>query len=92
MADFTVKNIPPALHAKLQTEAERSFRSVNQEILYRLQRSFDADDARLSAWHARWVLEALNSGEAKPLTESEVDAAIDRGVKRAKARTQAVAA
>lgn len=92
MADLTVKKMPDDLHVRLEAEAERSCRSVNQEIIHRLQRSFDADDARMTAVHARWVHEALSSGDARPLTETEMDAAIDRGVKRAKARKQAVAA
>src|SRR5438105_1007369 len=41
MSDYTVKNMPEVLRARLEGEAERSFRSMNQEILYRLQRSFD---------------------------------------------------
>lgn len=92
MADMTVKKMPDDLHARLQAEAERSFRSVNQEIIHRLQRSFDADEARMTSLHARWVHEALNSGDASPLTEAEIDAAIDRGSKRAKSRKHAVAA
>ncbi len=86
MPDFTLKNIPKALHARLQAEAERSSRSINQEILFRLQHSFDADEARLTALHAKWVYEALNSGAAKPLTDAEVDAAIERGATRARYR------
>jgi len=91
MAAYTLKNIPDTLRSRLQAEADRSFRSINQEILYRLQRSFDADDARMTSVHAKWVHEALNSGRAKPLTDTEIDAAVDRGMKRAKARKQAAA-
>jgi hypothetical protein len=36
--------------------------------------------------HGRWVLEALASGNAKPLNRGELQAAFGRGVKRAKAR------
>jgi hypothetical protein len=91
MADYTLKNIPDPLRSKLESEAEKSFRSVDQEILFRLQRSFDADDAKMSAIHAKWIYEALNSGEATPLSNAELDAAFDRGLKRAKARKQAAA-
>src|SRR4051812_4943174 len=73
MADYTLKNIPESLHSRLQAEAERSFRSVNQEIMFRLHRSFDADEVRLTATHARWVYDALQSGDPKPFSEDEVD-------------------
>ena len=86
MADYTLKNIPEDIYHRAQSAAETIFRSLNQEIIYRLRRSFDAEDARLSAVHAKWVLEALASGPAKPLEMSEMDAAFERGVTRAKAR------
>ena len=89
MADYTLKNVPEPLRSKLESEAERSFRSVDQEILFRLQRSFDADDTKMSAIHAKWIYEALNSGEAVPSTDAELDAAFDRGLARAKKRKQA---
>jgi hypothetical protein len=43
----------------------------------------------MSAIHAKWIYEALNSGEAAPLTDTELDGAFDRGLKRAKKRKQA---
>jgi Arc-like DNA binding domain len=89
MADYTLKGIPEALRAKLQNEADRSFRSINQEILFRLERSFQADETKLTAVHARWVHEALSSGDAKPLSDSQLDTAFDRGSKRARDRKAA---
>jgi hypothetical protein len=86
MADYTLKNIPEDLYHRLQGAAEEQFRSVNQEILFRLRRSFDAQDARMSALHARWVHEALASGEATPLKPDDVDDAFNRGIARAKSR------
>jgi hypothetical protein len=88
MADYTLKNVPEPLRSKLESEAQRSFRSVDQEILFRLQRSFDADDTRMTALHAKWIYDALNSGEAAPLKDTEIDAAFSRGLKRAKTRKQ----
>jgi hypothetical protein len=86
MAEYTLKNIPEEIYHRAQTAAESSLRSLNQEIIHRLRRSFDAEDARLSALHARWVLEALQSGPAKPLRLADLDAAFAQGVRRAKAR------
>ena len=72
MADYTLKNIPEDLYRRLQAAAEEQFRSINQEVLARLSRSFDAQDAKVSALHARWVHEALASGPASPLKQEDV--------------------
>ena len=84
--NYTLKNIPADLYNRLAAAATEEFRSVNQEILARLSRSFDAQDARMTAVHARWVQEALASGEAAPLRRGELDAAFERGLTKAKAR------
>jgi hypothetical protein len=87
MAEYTLKNIPEEIYQRAQAAAEQSFRSLNQEIIYRLNRSFDADDARVSALHAKWVLEALQSGPAQVLKMKDLDAAFACGVSRARQRT-----
>jgi hypothetical protein len=84
--EYTLKNIPADIYQRAQAAAESSFRSLNQEIIYRLSRSFDAEEARTSALHAKWVMEALASGPAKPFKATEMDAAFAAGVKRAAAR------
>ncbi|MCC6868055.1 MAG: Arc family DNA-binding protein [Burkholderiales bacterium] len=38
MSTLTLKNIPPHLHARLRESAERNRRSLNSEILARLER------------------------------------------------------
>ncbi|HZL13883.1 MAG TPA: hypothetical protein VFC85_07030 [Verrucomicrobiae bacterium] len=86
MAEYTLKNIPAEIYHRAQSAAENSFRSLNQEIIYRLRRSFDAEDARTTALHAKWVMEALESGATKPLKMQDLDAAFGRGTKRAAAR------
>ena len=40
----------------------------------------------MSALHARWVHEALNSGASTPLKPAELDRAFARGIARAKNR------
>ncbi len=92
MADSTLKNIPKDLYERLRTAAAENFRSVNQEVLARLNRSFDAEDARMCAVHARWIHEALASGPATPLQPGELDKAFARGIARSKARKQTKAA
>lgn len=48
MATLTLKNIPDELHARLKESAERNRRSLNSEILVRLESAFTAPvvDAR----------------------------------------------
>ena len=48
MATLTLKNIPDELHALLKASAERNRRSLNSEILIRLESAFTAPvvDAR----------------------------------------------
>ena len=42
MLTFTLKNIPKALHALLKQSAEKNRRSLNSEILIRLESDFAA--------------------------------------------------
>lgn len=42
MATLTLKNIPDELHARLKESAERNRRSLNSEILVRLEIGFAA--------------------------------------------------
>ena len=42
MASLTLKNIPDDLHARLKESAERNRRSLNSEILVRLESAFTA--------------------------------------------------
>jgi plasmid stability protein len=86
MPDLQLRNIPADLYSRLQSAAAEHFRSLNQEIQARLSRSFDEADAKMSALHARWVHEALKSGDSTPLKLEELDQAFARGVARAKSR------
>jgi plasmid stability protein len=42
MATLTLKNIPDDLHARLKESAEKNRRSLNSEILIRLESGFSA--------------------------------------------------
>ena len=92
MPDLQLRNIPPELYSRLQSAAEANFRSLNQEVQARLSRSFDAEEAKMSALHSRWVHEALTSGDSTPLKPEEIDQAFARGLARAKRRKGAKAA
>ena len=82
MASITLKDIPADLRAQLENEAAANFRSVAQEALARLERTFEMDAALNTKRDQRWVDEAFASGPESPLTENEMDAIRDRIVKR----------
>jgi hypothetical protein len=60
-----VKNASEGLKSRLQSSADRNFRSLNQEALARLEFSFDIEDALLTQVHQRWIDEAME-GTLKP--------------------------
>ncbi len=72
MASITLKNLPEDLHGQLRLEAEANFRSLAQEALARLQRSFDIDAAIRTRRDQKWIDEALTSGPQEPLTRSKL--------------------
>ena len=92
MPDLPLRNMPAGLYRRLQSAAAEHFRSLNQEAQSRLSRSFDAEDAKMSAVHARWVHEALSRGPSTPLKAAELDQSFARGIARAKNRKTAKAA
>jgi plasmid stability protein len=85
MATITLKDIPEDVHAQLKAEAEANLRSLNQEAIIRLQRSFDTQD-RISTERVNQLIdEALASGPEEPFTRVKFEQA------RYRARTQAAA-
>lgn len=73
MINFTVKNIPEDLHKRLKEEAERNHRSMNGEILYKLQMSLAQKDTDINA-----VLKRVNTLQKSikgELTYEEIDQA-----------------
>ena len=82
MASITLKNIPEDLRAQLENEAAANFRSLTQEALARLERTFEIDAALNTKRDQRWIDEALASGPESPLTEKEMGAIRDRVLKR----------
>jgi len=73
MASITLKNLPADLHGQLRLEADANFRSLAQEALARLQRSFEIDAALRTKRDQRLVDEALASGPEEPLTRAKLD-------------------
>jgi hypothetical protein len=81
MASITIKDIPGNLHGQLKKEAEANFRSLNQEVLARVERTFEIDAALNTKRDQKWIAEALASGPATPLTAKEMDAIFKGAVK-----------
>jgi len=73
---IVLKDIPDDLRGQLEQEASANFRTLDQEALARLQRSFDLD--LNTARDQQWIDEALASGPATPLTQAEMDQVRDR--------------
>jgi hypothetical protein len=78
MSDILLKNMPEDLQAQLEQEASANFRTLDQEALARLQRSFDLEAALNTKRDQQWIDEALASGPATPLTRTEMDEIRDR--------------
>ena len=60
-----VKVASETLRARLTVSAGENFRTVDQEALARLERSFEIEDALVAPTHQKWVDEAL-AGEMRP--------------------------
>jgi hypothetical protein len=60
-----VKGASDELRSRLESSAERNFRSLNQEALARLEFSFDIEDSIHTKQHQKWIDEAL-AGSLKP--------------------------
>ena len=89
MKSITLKDIPIDLHAQLKLEAETNFRSVAQEVMARIQRSFDLDDRFTAAQVNRLIQQAVDSGPEQPLTRAALDSARDKARNRFAGRSQA---
>ena len=60
-----IKGATNVLRDRLQASAEKNHRSLNQEALERLERSFEIEDAVVTARDQKWIDEAL-AGEFQP--------------------------
>ena len=78
MASITLKDIPVELHAQLKNEAAANFRSITQEAMSRLERTFQIDAALTTKRDQKWIDEAIASGPETPLSRKEMDAIRNR--------------
>ena len=71
MSSITIKNIPPQIHDRLKKQAQMHHRSLQQEILFRLESSVPLP--KLDA--EKWIKEfrALRSRMKGKITAEEID-------------------
>jgi hypothetical protein len=81
MPSITLKEIPVELHAQLRMEAAANFRSITQEAMSRIERTFQIDAALTTRRDQRWIDEAIASGPETPLSKKEMDAIRNRVLK-----------
>lgn len=78
MATITVKNIPDDLYLALKQAAKTNHRSINGEVIARIEQSLCRDRPDVSA-----VLAKARQSQAwtahTPLTSAEIDEAISAG-------------
>lgn len=72
MATITLKDIPDDLHAQLKAEAEANLRSLNQEAIIRIQRSFDVADQFSTTAVNALIDEAIASGPEQEFTLEQI--------------------
>ena len=81
-ANVTLKGIPADLQALVERSARANFRSENQELLYRISSSYDAEQAALTRLHQEHIDRAIVSGPAAPLDRARLKSARDRALRK----------
>ena len=72
MASITVKNIPDKLYARLKVAAESNRRSINGEIIHRIERSLNPRRAPTEQLLAR-IRRLHASFEGRTLTVEQIE-------------------
>jgi hypothetical protein len=78
MQRITIEEMPEDLHAQLAREAKANFRSIDQEVLARLQRSFELEDRLMAKRVDQLIDEAIASGPEEDISREHFDAARQR--------------
>jgi hypothetical protein len=78
MRSITIQEIPEELRAQLEREAKAHFRSLEQELVARVLRSFELEDRLSGGTVNRLIDEAMESGPEEALTRERFDAARQR--------------
>ena len=75
---ITISQLPEDLRAQLEREAKANFRSLEQEVVARVQRSFDLEDRSSAPAVNRLIDDAMQSGPEEELTREAFDRARER--------------
>ena len=78
MASLTIKNVPEPLYRRLKETAQRSRRSLNSEIIHRLERSLGVAPVDTDALLAR-TRAVRERGDLPYLTDRELREKRDEG-------------
>ena len=88
MASITLKDIPEDVHAQLKAEADANLRSLNQEAIIRIQRSFDIQDHLSTELVNKLISEAIESGNPETLTMEQFSLRLQQVKDRTRSRIQ----
>ena len=88
MASITLKDIPEDVHAQLKAEADANLRSLNQEAIIRIQRSFDIQDHLSTELVNKLISEAIESGDPETLTMEQFSLRLQQVKDRTRSRIQ----
>lgn len=78
MRKLTIENVPPGLYERLKAAAERAGRSLDSEVIHRLEQSVDS--TRIDAEALLAQVDALRARNRVPyLTDEALRAARDEG-------------
>lgn len=80
---IVLKDVPEDLRVRLEHSASANRRTVDQEALSRLERSFEIDVSETPR-HQRWIDEALAGGPAESKSQADWDALKKRVLKERK--------
>ena len=75
MASITLKDVPNDLHAQLKREAAANFRSLEEEAMARIHRSFELEHKLSARAVNRLIEQAIDSGPEEVLSREKFDAA-----------------
>ncbi len=89
MASITLKDIPEDLHAQLKREAEANFRSLTQEAMARIERSFAFDEQLSTDTVNRLIDGSLASGPEEKFSRAKFEVAIKSARRRFQTKDKA---
>jgi hypothetical protein len=81
MANINLNDVPDEMYVQLVHEAAVNYRSVEQEIMRRIERTLQIDAALRCGRGKSWAGESPDAGPAAPLKKEDIEAIRDRILK-----------